>query len=183
MNKADQTRGRIAGVALHLFSEQGYDETTVAQIAAAAGVSHMTFFRYFPTKEDVVVSDPYDPLIAESVAAQPRHLRPVERVRQGLVDAWAAMNRELDLAEEQVTARIRLAAAHRGLRARTWDSNRATQQAIVAVLVEQGADPAEAEAATGACLGAITAALLADWSGRRLSEVVLGALAVLEPQP
>ena len=54
-----------------MFTEQGFDAVPVAVIAKAAGVSHMTFFRYFPTKEAVVVSDLFDPLIAEAVRAQP----------------------------------------------------------------------------------------------------------------
>ena len=51
--KKTATSDRIRASALRLFREQGYDATTVEQIAGAAGVSHMTFFRYFPTKEDV----------------------------------------------------------------------------------------------------------------------------------
>ena len=54
--------------ALELFLRDGYDATTVAAIAGAAGVSQMTFFRHFPTKESVVLDDPYDPVIAERVA-------------------------------------------------------------------------------------------------------------------
>jgi AcrR family transcriptional regulator len=57
------TRDRIRASALRLLGEQGYDTTTVEQIAAAAGVSHMTFFRYFPTKDDVALSDSYDPML------------------------------------------------------------------------------------------------------------------------
>ena len=53
--KKAATSDRIRACALRLFREQGYDATTVEQIAAAAGVSHMTFFRYFPTKEDVAL--------------------------------------------------------------------------------------------------------------------------------
>ena len=56
------TRGRrpstsrvdVARAALELFSRQGYDQTTVDEIAAAVGVSRRTFFRYFETKPDVV---------------------------------------------------------------------------------------------------------------------------------
>jgi AcrR family transcriptional regulator len=52
-----RTRVEIAEAALTLFEEQGYEKTTVDQIAAAAGVSNATFFRYFPAKEDVLFND------------------------------------------------------------------------------------------------------------------------------
>jgi AcrR family transcriptional regulator len=51
-------REQIADVALVMFDEQGFDETTVDQIAAAVGISARSFFRYFPSKEDVVLGDP-----------------------------------------------------------------------------------------------------------------------------
>ena len=69
--KKAATRDRIRASALRLFGEQGYDATTVEQIAAAAGVSHMTFFRYFPAKEDVALSDSYDPMIAAAITQTP----------------------------------------------------------------------------------------------------------------
>src|SRR6201996_4317615 len=84
--KKNATRDRIRASALRLFREQGYDATTVEQIAAAAGVSHMTFFRYFPTKEDVALADGYDPLIA-GLLAQPRaEGPPPRRIRTVMVD-------------------------------------------------------------------------------------------------
>jgi AcrR family transcriptional regulator len=49
------TRQRIAEVALELFQRQGYADTTIDQIAAAAGVGRRTIFRHFPTKEAIVV--------------------------------------------------------------------------------------------------------------------------------
>ena len=48
-------RAEIAGVAIRLFLEQGFDKTTVDQIAAEAGLSRTSFFRYFATKEDAVL--------------------------------------------------------------------------------------------------------------------------------
>ena len=53
-----------------LFKDQGYDNTTVEQIAVAAEVSPSTFFRYFPSKEEVVLQDDYDALLIAAFHAQ-----------------------------------------------------------------------------------------------------------------
>jgi AcrR family transcriptional regulator len=66
---------------VRLFREQGYDATTVEQIAAAAGVSHMTFFRYFPAKEDVALPDSYDPMIATLLQQTPATWPLTQRIR------------------------------------------------------------------------------------------------------
>jgi AcrR family transcriptional regulator len=69
--KKSATKQAIQKHALRLFVEKGYDATTVDEIATAAGVSHMTFFRYFPRKEEVVEYDEYDPLLEQLIAARP----------------------------------------------------------------------------------------------------------------
>ena len=69
--KKEKMRAAIQRQALRLFREQGYDATTVSQIANAAEVSESSFFRYFPTKEDLVRWDEFDPLIVEAIKAQP----------------------------------------------------------------------------------------------------------------
>src|SRR5215217_5826945 len=79
--KQVKTRRTIQEPALRLCTEQGYDATTVEQIAEAAEVSPSTFFRYFPTKEDVVVTDEYDPVMAEIYRAQSADLSPIEALR------------------------------------------------------------------------------------------------------
>src|SRR5947208_11725614 len=52
-SKKLQTRQQIADQAMRLFAKRGFDAVTVAEIAAAAGVSEKTVFNYFPTKEDI----------------------------------------------------------------------------------------------------------------------------------
>ena len=66
-----RTMREIQGEALRLFESLGYVETTIDQIAEASDISPRTFFRYFPTKEDVVLWDEYDAVIGELLAARP----------------------------------------------------------------------------------------------------------------
>ncbi|MEV4052633.1 TetR family transcriptional regulator [Amycolatopsis sp. NPDC049688] len=79
--KKARTRAAIQRHALRLFHEQGYSATTVDQIAAAAEISPSTFFRYFPTKEDTVLYDPFDPVLIEAALAQPPELSPIDALR------------------------------------------------------------------------------------------------------
>src|SRR5881409_3232752 len=90
--KKQKTRWAIQEHALRLFAEQGYDATTVEQIAAAAEVSPSTFFRYFPSKEDVVIQDQYDPILASIMAAAPAELGPVGALRHAMRTALAAID-------------------------------------------------------------------------------------------
>jgi AcrR family transcriptional regulator len=62
--RRERTRARLVACALELFERQGFDQTTVTQIAQAAGITQMTVFRHFPTKDRRVVDDPYDPVMA-----------------------------------------------------------------------------------------------------------------------
>ena len=86
--KKARTKTAIQEQALRLFREQGYDATTVEQIAEAAEISPSTFFRYFPTKEDVVVWDDYDPMLIEAFHAQPAGLSPIQALRGAVRDAF-----------------------------------------------------------------------------------------------
>src|ERR1039458_4795736 len=64
--KRARTRAEIQGHALRLFRQQGYEATTVHQIIEEAEVSESTFFRYFPTKAEVVLFDGMDALIVDT---------------------------------------------------------------------------------------------------------------------
>jgi AcrR family transcriptional regulator len=57
--------------------EQGYDETKIEQISAAVEISDSTIYRYFPTKEDLVLWDEFDPLLIEAFKEQPPGLTPL----------------------------------------------------------------------------------------------------------
>jgi len=88
--KKARTRLEIQDAALDLFAEQGFEATTVEQIAHRADVSPSTFFRYFGTKADIILSD-HDIQIGELCAvimAQPPQIREIEAVRIALQEAW-----------------------------------------------------------------------------------------------
>lgn len=151
--------------ALHLFSEQGYDNVTVAQVAQAAGVSHMTFFRHFHSKESVVVGDLFDPVIAAAVAAQPPDLPPLHRAVGGLLAALADPSGRAELESEEFALRIRLVATTPTLRGASWAASQATEDAITAALEGSAADPFACRAAAAALMGAATSLLLA-WAAQ-----------------
>lgn len=93
-------RERLVVAAVDLFTEQGYDNTTVAQIAERAGTTKSTFFRYFPDKRELLVAgqETLSRLLAEGIAEAPAGASPLEAVAAGLErvsSAMGTMNREL----------------------------------------------------------------------------------------
>jgi AcrR family transcriptional regulator len=159
--KKTATRDRIRACALRLFREQGYDATTVEQIAAAAGVSHMTFFRYFPAKEDVALSDSYDPLIAELIQQTPVTQPVIQRIRTVLVQG---LRQVYDTDRDTMLAQNKLIVSTPALRERLWANQIATQQAILQALRggEHGPAPDfQTKVTVAACLAAATTAVVA----------------------
>lgn len=182
MTKGARTRARLQAVALQLFAEHGYDATTVDQIASAAGVSQMTFFRHFPTKESAVLDDPFDPAIAAAIAGAPRELAPVSRICAGLRRALA----ELDLPDQQqVRARVRIATTSPSLQAGMWANTLATQRVVADTLERDGVSRLQARVAAAATIAGLTAALQ-DWSladsAQPLVERLAAVLDLLDPR-
>jgi AcrR family transcriptional regulator len=97
--KKARTKAEIQRQALRLFSEQGYAETSVEQIAAAAEVSPSTFFRYYPTKDDVVLADFMDRRTMELLVDAPAELDPLAALRYAVVEGMTSLPAE-DLALE-----------------------------------------------------------------------------------
>jgi AcrR family transcriptional regulator len=138
MRKA-RTQRAIQEHAMRLFTERGYDATTVADVAAAAEVSSMTVFRYFPAKEDLVMADEYDPVIADWIQARPVGEPLVQRISAALAESAAGHSPD-DRA--LLLARVRLGLSVPALRARMWDGQYRSQRYIVEAL--RGQDPTPA---------------------------------------
>ncbi|MFI1912321.1 TetR/AcrR family transcriptional regulator [Nocardia sp. NPDC020380] len=93
-------RERLVIAAVDLFTEQGYDATTVTQIAERAGVTKSTFFRHFPDKRELLAAgqETLSRLLAEGISEAPDSATPLEAVGAGLErasNAMGPMNREL----------------------------------------------------------------------------------------
>jgi len=178
-SRTERTRARLLAAALELFAHQGYDVTTVAQVAAAAGVTEMTFYRHFGSKDQLVLADPYDPLIAGAVGDQPTDLPPLLRAARGIRAAW----RGLPITDEgPVRERVAIVAATPSLAAAVRGNTAATESAITDELVSGGADPRAAAIAAAAVMAALMTALLQWGSGGdgSLSDAIERALDVLE---
>ena len=132
--KKARTRAAIREHALRLFREQGYLVTTVEQIAAAAEISPATFFRYFPTKEDVVLQDDFDLVTIGALDAQPPELGPVAAFRAAARQSLAAMTEE---DRERFRETSRLTAEVPEIRARSIDEFIRTLDAIAAALARR----------------------------------------------
>lgn len=174
------TRARLQAAALDLFEQRGYQAVTVQEIAAAAGVSHMTFFRHFSSKERVLLDDPFDPVIADAVAAQSPRLSEVERVARGFLSLAPLLGSELT---DSARRGLAIAAGVPEVQAGMAKNTAATERAIV----ERAALPdreSELRIAAAACLAAITTALL-EWAGRSsrqpLRKVVTDAVLIVVP--
>jgi AcrR family transcriptional regulator len=163
--KKAKTRQAIQEQALRLFREQGYDHTTVEQIAEAAEVSPSTFFRYFPTKEDVVMYDALDPLLIEAFRRQPGDLTALRAMREAMHEVWGALTPEQ--VDEQIE-RGRLAYTVPALRERYVLEMVRTVGLMVDLVAERlGRDPSDFEirVATGAAMGGVLAAMVPMYDG------------------
>ena len=163
-----------------LFEVHGYEQTSAAQVAAAAGVSEMTFFRHFPSKDRVLMDDPYDAELVAAVAARPLDEAPLARTMEGLRSAWAAVP---EPAVDIVRRRARIVANTPALRSAVARNNQRTEDAVTEQLVIDGCHRLEARVAVSAVLAALTSALL-WWAAEDqadLSDAIERALAVLDP--
>jgi AcrR family transcriptional regulator len=183
-----ETQRSIQAHAVRLFTERGYDATTVTDVAEAAGVSPMTVYRHFPTKEDLVLVDQHGRLVAERIVASSATQPLVRRIGSALVDSARTLTGgshgdDLSANGRFLLARLRLMISTPALRARHLDNNFVLQQAIVDALGDGATDPDtafRARAAASACLAAMHTALVrwTEEDGRTdLPDVIAQALA------
>ncbi len=103
--KRAKTRAAIQREALRLFTEQGYNETTIEQIAEASEISRITFFRYFATKAEVVLCDLdfMDNTVIETTLSEPAKMSVIQALRTALSKLYLESPDEgLKMLEERV---------------------------------------------------------------------------------
>ncbi|WP_329480804.1 TetR/AcrR family transcriptional regulator [Kribbella sp. NBC_01484] len=155
-----ETKQRIQRQAIRLFAEQGYDATTVNEVAAAAGVAAMTVYRNFPTKEDLVLYDDFDQVAAATITALPAKGSLADRIARTMLATF-----DLAIAHDRdfLLTRLRLMISTPALQARHLDSQYRLQEAFVTAIRAGSTDAAlefQARAAASACLGVAHIALL-----------------------
>jgi AcrR family transcriptional regulator len=156
--KKIKTRQAIRREAFRLFDANGYAATTVEQIADAAEVSPSTFFRYFPSKESLLLADDLDPLVLAAFEAQPPDLSPTEAIRRAYKDVLA------HLSEEQLefeNTRQRLMFSIPELKAAMYDEYYRTVNVMAELIgrrIDRPADDFDVRVFVGALTGAMMAA-------------------------
>lgn len=163
--KKSQSRQRLVVAAYRLFSEQGYDETSVEEVAAAAGVSRATLFNYFPSKAALVFADGEQITAAgiariESRGADEDPADVLAGAFMAMIDSTAGTTRDPDA--ELEAARIRLILTTTQLRAEFLDRSLATMQTIADSM--KAAYPELDEVTVDAMVGAVSGAALAAGS-------------------
>ncbi len=157
--KKAQTHATIQAHALRLFREQGYEATTVEQIAEAAEVSPSTFFRYFATKEEVVLHDSLDPIMLAAFEAQPAELSPVQAMRASMRAVFGGLSARQLAEEREREALIRTIPE---LRAQMLDSFTGSVRWYAEVLARRAGRDAD-DVAVLALVGAVFGVGIALW--------------------
>ncbi|MBF6223380.1 TetR family transcriptional regulator [Nocardia abscessus] len=183
-------RHEVSEIAFRLFSEQGFDKTTVEQIAAEAGLSRTTFFRYFGTKEELVLGkmSEFGPRIAAALAARPAD--------EGL---WEALRRSFDVLTQPTAEEpqpflnlMRLLDDACALMTRQWEKTQGWHSLLVPVASRRlSGDPDATDdlraralvASAISCLDAATDSWTADGGTTPLSELLDQAMGVLVEPP
>jgi AcrR family transcriptional regulator len=143
-------RGRLEKAAMELFEERGYASTTVEHIAARAGLTERTFFRYFADKREVLFSgsQELERAMVASVGSAPEEMAPLDAVIGAVEAAGAALQARRDL--RYVRLRYGLVVEHAELRERELIKLSSLATAITKALHARGVDEPAASLAAEA---------------------------------
>jgi TetR/AcrR family transcriptional regulator, regulator of mycofactocin system len=159
-----QTRRRIEDTALQLFARNGFDDTTVEQIAAACDISPRTFFRYFPSKDEVIFAEVGEELelICDYIRSRPAREGPYATIREATIQLAS----DYEEKRERIVSRSRLVrldprlSAHSGRLSVTWTDK------VADVLAERHPDQTDHISRLMASIGsAALVASIREWSG------------------
>lgn len=163
---------RVQREAVRRFMADGYDRVTVEQIADAAAVSAMSVYRWFGTKEALVVWDEYDPPILADVTARLADAPPLVAVRDAMVALLADVyDRERELALD----RAQLIFREPALMAAAEQNTRALQQALSGLFEAHGGVGQFNARALAGVAGALLTTAIDEWQ-RRDGTLPLAAL-------
>jgi AcrR family transcriptional regulator len=161
--KKERTRRALVQAAVELFERKGYDETTIAEIAAAADVSTRTFFSYFPSKEDVLFADTdvrVGIALAEIDARRPED-RPAELLLRAVQRIVESGTLDRDFTSNMAPVRMRLLQQAPALQGHALQRLFAAQRVIAEHLhaaYPDELDPVRAAAVVGSLVGALVGA-------------------------
>ena len=182
--KKEQTRERLRAAAFDLFTERGFDNVTVDEVAEHAEVSKSTLFRYFETKEDLVLADSrvHGQLLMATFAERPSDEPVMTSLRAALVSVVAGLQGD----RQRFLQRTRIVADAPTLSVRALERQAAWEDDLTALVLPrlQGRDDAETRAsvlaaASLAVLRVATRRWAATDDGSQLIDHLLPALDVL----
>jgi AcrR family transcriptional regulator len=155
--------GRLARAALELYSERGFEQTTVAEIAGRAGLTERTFFRHFADKREVLFAgaDTLQELVVTAVASAPASAAPIAAAAAGVEAAGALLEERREYARQ----RQAVIAANTELRERELIKLASLASAIAEALRRRGVEDPAASLAAEAAIAAFRIAF-EDWTSK-----------------
>ncbi|NMN99787.1 TetR family transcriptional regulator [Gordonia sp. TBRC 11910] len=150
-----KTRVTLRTVAYELFADKGFDNTTVAEIAAAAEVSQATFFRYFSTKEALVVEDDYDAVFLSNMGPiDPGGNVAAQILRMGSL-LFGYLDDETRATELERARLLQSSASLRAAQARAFERTADELIAALKAHIEGPVDDVALRVVVGAMIGAV----------------------------
>jgi AcrR family transcriptional regulator len=177
--KKERARLAIQAAALDLFEKQGFDNTTVEQIAGVAEVSPSTVYRYFTTKDETVFWDPWDPVLVATLSSRPLDEQPIDSLMAAIEELWPLVAPE----ENTFRRRVKLIMNEPALRSSMGDHFDAGVDMVVDALAarrNRGTDDLELRVVVSTFVSALMVALT-TWGrdGGDLLKLVRRAMSVV----